>query len=91
MSDFEANLAGSRKAFELLRPALRQTHNAQLVAQIEARFATVQHSLDSYRRGTPLGFALYDALTPADRERFAKQVGELDEPLATVAAKVNGA
>ena len=91
LSDFEANLAGSRKAFELLRPALRQTHNAQLVAQIEARFATVQHSLDSYRRGTPLGFALYDALTQADRERFAKQVGELDEPLATVAAKVNGA
>jgi FTR1 family protein len=91
LSDFEANLAGSRKAFELLRPALRETHNAQLVAQIEARFAAVQHSLDEYRRRTPLGFALYGELTQADRERFAKQVGELDEPLATIAAKVNGA
>jgi len=91
LSDFEANLAGSRKAFELLRPALHETHNAQLVAQIEARFAAVQHSLDQYRRGTPLGFALYGELTQADRERFAKQVDELDEPLATVAAKVNGA
>jgi FTR1 family protein len=91
LSDFQANMAGSRKAFELLRPALRQTHNAKLIAEIEARFAAVQHGLDSYKRGTPLGFALYGALTQADREKFAKQVGELDEPLATIAAKVSGA
>jgi iron uptake system component EfeO len=91
LSDFQANMAGSRKAFELLRPALRQTGNAKLIAEIEARFAAVQHGLDSYRRDTPLGFALYGELTQADREKFAKQVGELDEPLATIAAKVSGA
>ncbi len=91
LSDFQANMAGSRKAFELLRPALRQTHNAKLIAEIEARFAAVQHGLDSYKRDTPLGFALYGELTQADREKFAKQVGELDEPLATIAAKVSGA
>jgi iron uptake system component EfeO len=91
LSDFQANMAGSRKAFELLRPALRQTGNAKLIAEIEARFAAVQHGLDSYRRDTPLGFALYGDLTQADREKFAKQVGELDEPLATIAAKVSGA
>jgi iron uptake system EfeUOB component EfeO/EfeM len=91
LSDFQANMAGSRKAFELLRPALRQTHNAKLVAEIEARFAAVQHGLESYRRSTPLGFALYGELTQSDREKFAKQVGELDEPLATIAAKVSGA
>jgi FTR1 family protein len=91
LSDFEANMAGSRKAFELLRPALRQTGNAKLIAEIKARFAAVQHGLDAYRRNTPLGFALYGELTRADRERFAKQVGELDEPLATIAAKVSGA
>jgi FTR1 family protein len=91
LSDFQANMAGSRKAFELLRPALRQTHNAKLIAEIEARFAAVQHGLDAYKRDTPLGFALYGELTQADREKFAKQVGELDEPLATIAAKVSGA
>jgi iron uptake system component EfeO len=91
LSDFQANLAGSRKAFELLRLALRQTGNGKLVSDIEARFAAVQQGLDVYRRNTPLGFALYGELTPADRQRFAKQVGELNEPLATVAAKVSGA
>ena len=91
LSDFAGNLAGSRKAFELLRAALRETHNAKLVAEIEARFAAVQARLDTYKRDTPLGFAPYGELTQADRAKLAKQVGELDEPLATIAAKVNGA
>ena len=91
LSDFQGNLAGSRKAFELLRPALRQTGNGALVTQIEQRFATVQHGLDAYRRDTPLGFAPYGELTARDRKSFALEVGRLDEPLATVAAKVSGA
>jgi iron uptake system component EfeO len=91
LSDFEGNLAGSRKAFELLRAALRQTHNAKLVTEIEARFAVVQSGLDAYKRDTPLGFAPYGELTKGDRAKLAKQVGELDEPLATIATKVNGA
>jgi iron uptake system component EfeO len=90
LSDFQANLAGSREAFELLRPALRQTGNAALVQTIERRFADVQHGLDAYKRKTPLGFALYGELTPADRQKLATEVGALDEPLATVAAKVTG-
>jgi iron uptake system component EfeO len=91
LSDFQANMAGSREAFQLLRPALRQTGNAKLVADIEARFAAVQQGLDAYRRDTPLGFALYGELTPEDRKKLAEQVGALDEPLASVAAKVSGA
>jgi iron uptake system component EfeO len=90
LSDFQGNLAGSRKAFELLVPALRQTGHAKLVAEIEQRFATVQRGLDSYRRQTPLGFASYGELTEQDRKRFAREVGALNEPLATVAAKVSG-
>ncbi len=91
LSDFEGNLAGSRKAFELLTPALRQTGHARLVSEIEQRFAAVQSGLDAYRRQTPLGFALYGELTPADRRALAREVGRLDEPLSTVAAKVSGA
>jgi iron uptake system component EfeO len=90
LSDFEGNLAGSRKAFELLIPALRQTGHGRLVAEIEQRFATVQSGLDAYRRQTPLGFATYGDLTEQDRKRLAREVGALNEPLATVAAKVSG-
>lgn len=91
LSDFQANLDGSREAFKLLVPALFQTGNAALARAIEARFAEVQRGLDAYRRDTPLGFAPYGELTKSDREAFAHEVGKLDEPLSTVAAKVSGA
>ncbi len=91
ISDFQGNLAGSRQAFQLLRPALRQTGNAELVRTIEQRFAEVQKNLDRYRRNTALGFAVYGELTPEDRRKLAEQVDALAEPLSTVAAKVSGA
>jgi iron uptake system component EfeO len=91
LSDFEGNLSGSREAFDLLRPALQQTGNAQLSKTIDQRFAAVQTSLNRYKRHTALGYAFYSELTPADRQRFAVEVDALDEPLSTVAAKVSGA
>ncbi len=91
LSDFQGNLSGSQKAFELLRPALNQTGNANLATTIQHRFAAVQANLDRYKRNTALGYALYNDLTPADRQKFADEVGALDEPLSTVAAKVSGA
>ena len=91
LSDFQGNLSGSREAFELLVPALRQTGNGALADTITKRFAAVQTSLDRYKRNTALGYALYSQLTQADRQTFAKEVDALDEPLATVAAKVSGA
>jgi iron uptake system component EfeO len=91
LSDFEGNLSGSREAFDLLRPALKQTGNAQLATTIDRRFAAVQTSLDRYKRHTTLGYALYSELTQADRKTFAVEVDALDEPLSTVAAKVSGA
>jgi iron uptake system component EfeO len=91
LSDFEGNLSGSREAFDLLRPALQQTGNAELAKTIDQRFAAVQTSLDRYKRHTTLGYALYSELTQADRKQFAVEVDALDEPLSTVAAKVSGA
>ena len=91
LSDFEGNLSGSRKAFELLVPALKQTGNAELAEEIEGRFEDVQKSLDAYKRNTPLGFAYYKELTPADKHKFAVEVDALAEPLAKVAATVSGA
>ena len=90
LSDFEGNLTGARVAFQLLRPALAARGEDALANNIQARFTAVQHGLDAYRRDTPLGFAYYGELTPADRKRFAQQVDALAEPLSTVAAKVNG-
>jgi len=91
LSDFQGNLSGSEKAFNLLVPALRQTGNAALAATISARFAAVQKSLDRYKRDTSLGYAPYTQLTLADRKTFAAEVDALDEPLSTVAAKVSSA
>jgi len=90
LSDFQGNLDGARVAFELLRPALVKRDEGTLARTIAARFATVQKGLDRYKRATPLGFATYDELTPADRRAFAQQIDALAEPLATVAAKVTG-
>jgi iron uptake system component EfeO len=89
LSDFEGNLQGARTAFELLAPALRRTGNAKLVVIIEQRFADVERTLDTYKRPTLLGFALYGALTPADRLQLAREVDALAEPLSTVAARVS--
>jgi FTR1 family protein len=90
LSDFAANVEGARRAFLLLRPALVQLGDAQLAATIADRFAAVDSGLDAYRRATPLGYAYYGELTPADRRKLAQQVDALAEPLSTVAAKVAG-
>ncbi len=90
LSDFQANLAGARKAFELLRPALLEQGDGELGNTIAARFSDVQRGLDKYRRATPLRFALYNELTAADRRKLARQVDALAEPLSSVAAKVSG-
>jgi iron uptake system component EfeO len=90
LSDFAANLKGAHAAFDLLRPALRATGHAPLAATISARFASVEDALGRYRRPTPLGYALYDELTPADRRTLAQRIDALAEPLSTLAAIVNG-
>ncbi|WP_026911799.1 iron uptake system protein EfeO [Patulibacter minatonensis] len=88
LSDFQGNLDGSKKAFDLLKPALVARKQQALIDQIEPRFAAVQKGLDKYKRSTPLGFALYDELTPADTKTFASQVNALADPLSLVAGKV---
>lgn len=88
LSDFQGNLEGSKKAFDLLKPALLARKQQALIDEIEPRFADVQKGLDEYRRDTPLGFALYDELTDADRKTFSRQINALADPLSLVAGKV---
>jgi iron uptake system component EfeO len=90
LSDFAANVEGARQAFILLAPVLEDQGEGALVKTIDQRFAAVTDGLARYRRSTPLGYATYSALTPADRRTFAQQVDALAEPLSTIAAKVSG-
>lgn len=88
LSDFQGNLEGSKKAFDLLKPALVARGQQGLIDEIEPRFADVQKGLGEYRRDTPLGFALYTELTDADRKQFSQQLNALADPLSLVAGKV---
>ena len=90
LSDFAANVEGAHKAFVLLRPALVANGDKGLAETIDARFAAVAKGLDKYRRSTPLGYAVYSELTPADRRALSHAVDGLAEPLSTVAGKVAG-
>jgi iron uptake system component EfeO len=89
LSDFAANLAGAEEAFTLLRPALVKQGDGALAQKIADRFAAVDAGLAPYKRSTPLGYALYGELTQADRQKLSKLVGQLAEPLSSVAAKVS--
>jgi iron uptake system component EfeO len=88
LSDFAANVAGARAAFDALEPVLVAQGDGRLVREIDGRMAAVEQGIDRYRRDTPLGYATYAALTPADRRRLAQQVTSLAEPLSLVAGKV---
>ena len=76
-----------RRRSTTLEPALGERGDAALATKIDARFADVQtRRSTSYRRDTPLGFALYAELTTEDRAQFAQQIDALAEPLSQVAA-----
>jgi len=88
LSDFQGNLSGARKAFEYVRPALEHEGAGQMAAKIATELDAVQVGLNAYRRNTPLGFALYGELTQADKEKFARQVGNAAQGLTAVAARI---
>jgi iron uptake system component EfeO len=89
LTDFQANFDGAKAAFEVLKPALEERGDSDLVKQIDERIATVQTGLDKYKRpDAASGFAPYSELTDADRKQFSQQVAALAEPLSLVAGKV---
>jgi len=85
LSDFQANLDGSRKAFVLLTPALFKT-NPQLAETITKRFAAAQKALDAHKEGD--GFVDYSTVTQAQRRVLSQKIDALAEPLSTVAGKI---
>ncbi|WP_410014290.1 iron uptake system protein EfeO [Sodalis sp. C49] len=79
LSDFQANIDGSQKIVNLLRPLLQKA-DAPLLAKIDGNFAKVDNVLMKYRNKD--GFASYDKLTDADRTALKGPITALAEDLA---------
>jgi iron uptake system component EfeO len=85
--DFEANVQGSKAAFDAVKPLLEQ-RDPELAKEIDQRFAEVEDTLQPYRRGD--GFVLYGELTEQDKRQLAQSIDALAEPLSQVAAIIAG-
>jgi iron uptake system component EfeO len=77
--DFQANIDGSKKIVELLRPLLIEKNSA-LVTKVEDNFNTVDMILAKYRSGN--GFVSYEKLSDADRTALKSPVTVLAEDLS---------
>jgi iron uptake system component EfeO len=83
--DFQANVDGSKKIFELVKPLLG-TDDKDFVSKVEANFATVDQTLAKYK--TEQGFETYDKLSDDDRRVLAGAVNTLAEDLSTLRGKL---
>nr|WP_274571725.1 iron uptake system protein EfeO [Neisseria sp. 3986]MDD9325767.1 iron uptake system protein EfeO [Neisseria sp. 3986] len=79
LSDFQANVEGAQKIFELFRPQI-VAKNPPLAEQIDADFKQVNEALAKYR--TDGGFAPYNQLSEADRKAMQAPINALAEGLA---------
>lgn len=90
LSDFEANLDGAKKAFDLLEPGLKLT-DPTLARTVKTQFGLVGDALAKYKgdySGTD--YVDYSTVGSADRRTLTQKVDALAEPLSQVAAKVSG-
>ncbi|AXI76697.1 iron uptake system protein EfeO [Peterkaempfera bronchialis] len=83
--DFNANVEGAKKAYELLKPVASEKDPA-LAATLDREFASLETLLATYRKGD--GYVAYDKVTPAERKTFSNAVNALAEPLSKLAAAV---
>ncbi|MDJ0389134.1 iron uptake system protein EfeO [Roseomonas sp. E05] len=79
LSDFQANVDGSKKIVDLLRPLLIRA-DAPLLAKVDANFGKVDTVLARYR--TPDGFKNYEELTRDDRNALQAPITALAEDLS---------
>ncbi|MDT7745286.1 MAG: iron uptake system component EfeO [Actinomycetota bacterium] len=91
LSDFDANIAGAQKAFELLKPSL-QTKDPALATQLQARFTGITDELAPFRTGEAApgipAYVDYSTVNDAQRRVLADRVNALAEPLSQVSGKV---
>ena len=85
LSDFQANVDGAKKAFEVLKPLIVDD---ALVTTLDTEFANVQAALDKYKEGD--GFVSYDTVDEAQRKELSRVVDALSEPLSKLTAAATG-
>ncbi|WP_436531588.1 iron uptake system protein EfeO [Actinoplanes sp. HUAS TT8] len=83
--DFAANIEGSKAAIAALRPALQQ-RAPDLIAQVDAGFATVDAALAKHRAGD--GYRLHTELSKAELKELSDVINALAEPVSRVAAAI---
>lgn len=89
--DFQGNLDGARRAFELVAPIAESSNETgkELVASITTEFDTLQSQLDRY--GTlEKGFVSYDTVSEQQRRALVEQIDATREPLSKLTHAVLG-
>lgn len=89
--DFQANLQGSRIAFELVAPiAERKSETGkELVASITSEFDRLQAQLDQYG-SLDAGYVFYDTVTRDQQRELVDQIDATREPLSKLTNAVLG-
>ncbi|MBN3891783.1 MAG: iron uptake system protein EfeO [Nostoc sp. JL31] len=78
--DFSANVEGSQKIVELLRPVIQKA-NPDLLARVDTNFTKVNQKLAKYK--TPdRGFATYDKVSEIDKKDMKTAIAALSEDLS---------
>lgn len=85
--DFQANLEGSRIAFDLVAPiaSAESEENAQLVETIDAAFNDLQAELDQYGSYEE-GFTSYNEVSEEQRKELTTKLDAVREPLSQLTA-----
>ncbi|MBW4693409.1 MAG: hypothetical protein KME27_16790 [Lyngbya sp. HA4199-MV5] len=78
--DFKANVDGSQKIVELLRPSLEKADPA-LLGRVDNNFKIINDSLAKYKASDD-GFESYDKLTEADRQTLKTVIADQAEDLS---------
>lgn len=87
--DFQANLQGSRIAFDLVMPiaSSRGEEGQKLVKDIETQFNELQALLDEYGN-LEEGYVLYDQVSADQQAELTRKIDELREPLSELTGTV---
>ncbi|MET9413422.1 iron uptake system protein EfeO [Streptomyces klenkii] len=83
--DFEGNVDGAEKAYQLLKPVAAK-NDAALAQELDKQFEAVKKALGEYREGD--GFKSYDTVGKDDRKKLSDVVNALSEPLSKLAGAV---
>lgn len=88
--DFAGNLAGAKKAFEVLEPALRKKA-PDVVTTVRQRLQDVEQALAKYRSDPgylDTGYVEYTEVSKQQRRELSQKVNALGSELSKIAAKV---